>query len=418
MEVAISVIIPVYNVELYIHDCLQSVMGQDLLDIEILCIEDASIDKSLSILGEYSKLDTRIRIIENVRNRGLSYSRNRGMEEAKGRYIYFLDSDDMLKEGALQYLYKMAQDEEVDAIFFHMDLLNELDIVENPTDSRTKNEEIEVEIVTGVEFLIDQLKKKGYSPMVPLQFWRRDYLIQNNIRFIEGILHEDVPYTFKALLPTKRIKMIQDSLYIYRKRADSLTTSLTKKNHIKRLEGLYLGIMDMLLSWEQYEFDRETDEAIHKYILERFYHLRETYGSHKQNQSVVEAVDEDLSKKERCLYEMMLHQYSTRMIDATLIESKIEEIRKYQHVVVYGAGLIAKELIEIFAYYDIVVSAVGVSKKENNPTSLMGHRIYGIHELTEYKENGIVVLAVSKRYSEKMKSLLYDYGYQNIVDIN
>ena len=92
----VSVIIPVYNVEKYLRECLDSVVNQTLKDIQIILIDDGSTDSSLGICKEYAQKDNRIKIIEQ-KNQGAGAARNRGMSEAKGDYLYFLDSDDFLE---------------------------------------------------------------------------------------------------------------------------------------------------------------------------------------------------------------------------------------------------------------------------------------------------------------------------------
>ena len=99
----VSVVIPVYNVEPYLSECLDSVCKQTLKNIEIICINDGSTDRSLTVLQKYSERDKRIHII-NQNNQGLSYSRNVGIRQAKGRYVYFLDSDDYITHNALETL--------------------------------------------------------------------------------------------------------------------------------------------------------------------------------------------------------------------------------------------------------------------------------------------------------------------------
>ena len=101
----ISVVIPVYNVESWLKPCLESVLlHQDLNDIEVICVDDGSTDKSLQILEEFSERDPRVKVFTQ-NNSGISESRNRGLSLVCGEYILFLDSDDMISENSLLYLY-------------------------------------------------------------------------------------------------------------------------------------------------------------------------------------------------------------------------------------------------------------------------------------------------------------------------
>ena len=116
-NIKVSVIIPVYNVEKYLRECLESVINQTLKDIEIICINDGSTDKSYEILKEYAKLDHRIRIL-NQSNMGQSAARNRGLEIAKGKYVYFMDSDDWLEKDALKCLTDISESKNLQILYF------------------------------------------------------------------------------------------------------------------------------------------------------------------------------------------------------------------------------------------------------------------------------------------------------------
>ena len=106
--IKVSVVIPVYNTYKYLPECLESVINQTLADIEIICINDGSTDFSSKILEEYASKDKRIKIISQ-NNQGVSCARNRGLEIARGEYIYFLDSDDKITLTALEELYDIAE---------------------------------------------------------------------------------------------------------------------------------------------------------------------------------------------------------------------------------------------------------------------------------------------------------------------
>ena len=117
MQKMVSVIIPVYNVEKYLEEALESVINQTLKDIEIIIINDGSTDRSLEIAKGYALKDKRIKIIDQ-KNQGLSVARNRGIENAKGKYIYFMDSDDYIALETLEVCYKKCEEYELEMIYF------------------------------------------------------------------------------------------------------------------------------------------------------------------------------------------------------------------------------------------------------------------------------------------------------------
>lgn len=121
---AISVLIPVYNVEEYLPRCLDSVLAQNFGDFEIVCVNDKSPDNSLDILKRYSDADSRIRVIDKPRNEGLMMARRSGYTNARGRYLFFLDSDDFIPDGAFETLYGKAVDTGADIVVGEMALVN------------------------------------------------------------------------------------------------------------------------------------------------------------------------------------------------------------------------------------------------------------------------------------------------------
>ena len=113
-----SIIVPVYNVEQYLAECLDSLLSQTYEDYEIICINDASTDKSYDILLEYSDNNKCIKVLNNDSNQGQSYSRNRGIKEAVGEYVLFVDSDDMLCPDALSILNETIEENEVEMVCY------------------------------------------------------------------------------------------------------------------------------------------------------------------------------------------------------------------------------------------------------------------------------------------------------------
>lgn len=113
----VSVVIPIYNAEKYLKECLDSVAGQSLREIEIICVNDGSSDGSAVILQEYAKSDERVRIFEQ-KNQGASSARNHGIRNACGEYLYFMDSDDILRKDALEKLFACAEENRLDILYF------------------------------------------------------------------------------------------------------------------------------------------------------------------------------------------------------------------------------------------------------------------------------------------------------------
>ena len=225
-EIKVSVIIPVYNVEKYIRQCLESVTNQTLKDIEIIVVNDGTKDSSMKIAEEYLS-DKRIKII-NKENGGLSSARNAGMRIAQGKYICFIDSDDFIEKNMMEELYIAIEKTNCNVVE------SDIFLYDNKThkiEERKNKKYLKVE--KGL-FLWEI-----YSVEVWNKIYRKNFLLENNIFFEEGIIHEDDLFSIKVLILTNRIKHIEKSFYYYRiNRFGSITSNGNLKVKIYSLKKI------------------------------------------------------------------------------------------------------------------------------------------------------------------------------------
>ena len=209
-NIKVSVIIPIYNVEKYLHRCLNSVINQSLKDIEIICVNDGSTDSSLSILENYKSKDNRI-IIINQKNLRLAAARNNGMKIAKGEYISLIDSDDYIQNNFLENMYNTAKNNNADIVCSR---------VKEFIDDKYQDENY----VNWWSFynkysniLIKPEDKYGiiYSCAVWNKIYRRDFLNLNNIWFYEDLYIEDVPFTHITAILSNKIVLVNNTHYYY-----------------------------------------------------------------------------------------------------------------------------------------------------------------------------------------------------------
>lgn len=227
----ISVVIPVYNVEQYIHQCIDSVIEQTYKNIEIIIVDDGSEDRSGKICDEYAKKDERIKVIHQ-NNRGLSGARTAGQEIAQGKYITFIDSDDWIDIDMLEILYKAINKYNGDISCIGFFAFYEDGIFEKITKVR------EVKILNNVEALECYLFDEYITPCVWGKLWKRK--LWKEIRCPEGKLFEDQYTTYKLLDMADKIILIPRAKYYYRKRANSI-------GHMefnKRTYDLYYGVQE------------------------------------------------------------------------------------------------------------------------------------------------------------------------------
>ena len=214
----ISVIVPIYNVAIYLPQALDSLCAQTMSELEFICINDASTDKSLNILEEYAQKDKRFKIINNEKNVGPGESRNNGLKIAKGEYIMFLDPDDWLENNACLDAYNKITQSQTDMCFFNFtyhfyDKNNEPRIrtaFRLETFEKVLNQErIKVEEIEGLTIR---------SASVWTQIYNKNFLNKINAEFSNTRTCEDNPFFFNALCNAQAISVLNKELYNYRLR--------------------------------------------------------------------------------------------------------------------------------------------------------------------------------------------------------
>lgn len=238
----VSVIIPVYNVEKYLRECLDSIVGQTLEEIEIICVNDGSTDACLDILKEYGARDRRISIISQE-NRGISSARNHGAERASGEYLYFMDGDDILEKDALSRLYTLASENELDVVYFDgRSFFETEDLKETKKNyityyTRTGDYS---RVMTGKQMLHEMLLKDEYRSSLCLQFISASYYKKEKLQFAEGIIGEDNIFTFQCIMPASRVYHTKEAFFHRRVRGNSIMTSTGK---FEQIYGFFQGYL-------------------------------------------------------------------------------------------------------------------------------------------------------------------------------
>ncbi|MGL5649963.1 MAG: glycosyltransferase family 2 protein [Clostridium sp.] len=228
----VSVVIPVYNVELYLREALDSVINQTLKEIEIILVNDGSTDNSLNIIREYEKIDKRIMVISQ-KNQGLSGARNSGLKIANGKYIYFMDSDDYIELDTIELCYEKSEKENLDFIFFDAEAFSTENLCVNYFDYDRSKAIEDNKIFRGKNLLNNLLKINKYKAAAVLNFINLNYLKQIDLNFYPRIIHEDELFTFILFLNAKRVSYINRKFFKRRVRIGSImTVSKGEKNLI------------------------------------------------------------------------------------------------------------------------------------------------------------------------------------------
>lgn len=229
----ITVIIPVYNTEQYLDKCIKSVINQSYIDIEIILINDGSVDGSLNIINKYSILDNRILVI-NKNNTGQGESRNAGIIRSKGEYIFFLDSDDYLDTYCLEKLIEYNQDMACEIVVYNGNsFIDEVDIINNQPYFNI-HDYYKDNIIGGEEFFHENMD--CISPC--LKFYRTRFLLENQILFPNYKYGEDIYFWAKCCLYTKKITYFNYCGYLRRHRKNSVSNTFNINIITERIQSI------------------------------------------------------------------------------------------------------------------------------------------------------------------------------------
>lgn len=221
-----SVIIPIYNSEQYLKECIDSVLKQTLTDFEILCVDDGSSDNSYEIIHEYGKRDKRIRVLRQ-KNTGAGTARNNGIDNAKGHYLFFLDSDDFIEPSMLKKTYHTCLSDCADICFFKTRLVNATNGHRSAADWMLKTELLP----RKVPFTSNELGDNIFYFTTPVpwnRIYRRDFIKTNGLRFQALKRANDMFFTHLSLSICERITVIKKPLIYHR---IGLSSNLQSKNH-------------------------------------------------------------------------------------------------------------------------------------------------------------------------------------------
>ena len=250
-EIKVSVIIPIYNAYDYLRPAMDSVVSQTLTDIEIICVDDGSTDKSLHILKEYKKADPRIRIITET-NAGPATARNTGLRRARGEYVAFLDADDFFEHHLLEKLYCEAKEKELDIAIARYDIYN--------SKKATFSENVESDhgkiysggIVTSKneypDYILQSTTGSAWNKL-----FKRSFVIDKNITFLTDVkMFEDVYFTVCAMAFAERVGKVPEVLIHHRIYSEQSRARLFKK-YYSQVPEVYLKIKQFLMKGGLYQ---------------------------------------------------------------------------------------------------------------------------------------------------------------------
>ena len=262
----VSIIVPVYNTVGYIDECIQSLQNQTFKNIEIICIDDRSTDGSYEKLCKYQENDYRIKIYRNTTSKKQGYSRNYGIQKARGKYIFFCDSDDFIKPETIENLYKKIEQNDAEIcqclLCLYHNSTKQIELLPNQNFDSIKDKKKEVYSYKDDPNII-------FNRVEPvLKLYKRDFLVNNSIKFLEGCYFEDTIVHIKCMSLAKKICFDDNIYYFYRRERENQTTGSSKDT------TKFLDIFNYINLAENFFKDnnlwKELKQYYYKFCLERF----------------------------------------------------------------------------------------------------------------------------------------------------
>lgn len=438
----ISIIVPVYNVETYLRQCMDSLLSQTFTDFELICLNDGSTDSCLSILEEYAGKDSRIRVI-NKENEGYGKTMNRGLAEAKAPYIGIVESDDFVKPEMFEKLYDAMKKRPVDLVkcnFYKYTTEDGEDI----DYSHEYQEEIYGKVLEPIDYPALYMAHSS----VWAALYHKQFLDNNGIRFNEtpGASYQDIAFHFKVLSCAKKMMVIQDALLYYR--TDNLMSSVYSPYKV-------YCICDEIHAAESYvkEQDGERQKKLWPILMKKKYydyrwnwkHLAAVFqfaffekmvSEFKADNAEGKFKDiEWISPNHKKEFEKLLENpfaffmanvqeyHDTRIGMVGTQNGSLAKrgffaaVEKEEQVVIYGAGKVGQYVAERLKTFGIEESKLlfAVTNPQSVEQSVEGIPVKGIDEIIGKRKDCLVLVAVKGEKQVEMLNHLAYQGCKNII---
>lgn len=301
----VTVIIPVYNVDLYIEQCLDSVLNQTITNINVILINDGSTDDSSIICEEYALKDSRITLVSKL-NQGQGISRNCGMDLAHSKYLIFLDSDDYWDIDTLKILIEEAEKNNLQVVQFSgrafwdgIQPINKFDPYNHVVQNRI--------VKNGFDSYNYATEFEEYYTQPCMRLYDLDYIECNRLRFDEGIIHEDEKFSFLAYVLADRIECIENRLYYRRYRIGSTMSSKTTIESVYGYAIAMYGVLQEYLSRRSSINTESEERAFINQIKVYINNIRNQYHDQWKNKTIIREIEKSVQKYLKYAIEIQEH---------------------------------------------------------------------------------------------------------------
>ena len=426
----VTILIPIYNVEKYVEQCVRSAMEQTLQEIEIICLNDGSTDGSTEILRKLAAEDERIRLVEKA-NTGYGHTMNMGLSTAKGKYVIFLESDDFILPNMCERMYAVCEAHELEVLKsdYYAFLMNEDKIYKRYRKvSRNNN--------YHMVFDADRQKEVFLSERYTwLCMYSRAYLEKYHIRHNEtpGAAYQDNGFWFQTMMYGHRIYYLDEAFYMYR--MDNPQASIHNKTNVKTVVKEYDFIRNLIREYSGEKKELYTIACTIDFKLNLWSSLR-------LNPACLQELSLLLQKEmQKCcssdLFDFrMLSPYDAKQFLAALGNPEsfcryaladLEERKKkhqlltqYDSVILYGAGAVANSVmwwIDELRVWDRDIYCA-VSNPGENSLYFQGMEVRSLDEMYDYVDNAALIICTSRnsRYYEDMRDNAKKMNFKHVID--
>lgn len=279
--VFLSIIIPVYNSESYLRNCLDSILNQANKDLEVICINDGSTDSSASILKEYSDKYNEV-VVVNQENYGQGYARNIGIEKAIGKYYWFVDSDDSIVQGSIAKIISILNTVKTDTLVFTYNKVSQNELGEFEFDGEKGFEEGFVFGLKRGEEAFALFMKGKIQPLCCNKVYSRNLFENHQCRFTTGIYFEDFLHNTSAISQSESVYFKDEEYFNYFERDESTMTKKCKDKHVKSIFIALKGVEEVLHNTNKYSLHKEDFVKLFWFHLTFVFNEIIQYGSLNQ----------------------------------------------------------------------------------------------------------------------------------------
>ena len=434
----ISVLVPIFNVETYLEQCLDSLLVQSFQDIEIICADDGSTDRSGAIVDAYAAKDPRIKVIHKV-NTGYGNNMNVALDAATGDYVAILESDDFAEPYMLEKLYLAAQESGADVVkgeYFRYTQKGD-----EHSDRLVNFPQKEAFSVKEYPHLLD-LADTIWSCL-----YKREFLEKNNIRFHEtpGASYQDISFALQNWMHAEKVYCIPEAVLHYR--MDNAGSSMNNPDKLYCVFEEYHWAEEKIANVLEKEVGLEQHFVATKY-RDYFNHYHrvaanyqyvflqkaaEEFAADRKEGRVCENAFLPSVWKKLCAMEedfnLFFKSTAKNMDDLRLrhcafendniyIKAWIDYIKSYPQVIVYGAGKIGQRLAEKMSENGVEVSCFAVTTLADGPEQCMGLPVKEIPQLAECGKTAVVIIAVASKSQYEMYQTVEKYGFNHVLRVD